>query len=485
MADYYPLIVRAIAGLGANTPGESRRALYERARAALISQLRSVEPALSESEITGERLALEEAIRSVEDEVGRKQGVERQQIEEQNEHDPLAELARLIGRTDPFAINSSHQENPSAVHPLHRYGSMQDSDGSDTSDDPEGNLPVGPPAWMRRAGARMANSNREIDRPPTPPIDIIPEQDLTTAIAFSSTRKGPLDLIRDPPSDPHDREQSELYLRIRRQLRKLKEEIPSQERSQVNDAIDDFLDNHPDEWSKVEYKKLVWLSGNSLRTLLAQHDSIKNDPEHYSKLPPSVAEALRNPVQAWSIFVQGDPQLALLDYYSLGPREQQQVRENLAAVAEIVSRASEDRRITTEKAASAIDSTMKSASGESTDINTKLAQGLADKTSRNLFSQILRRAYLWMDEVKDPESKASRELAASVAKGAAGAAGSLGLLTASHYAFPFLEFVATNLPAVKQYVVVAFQHSQMTEIVDAIEFEYYRLKRLFKGTGDQ
>jgi len=37
MADYYPLIARAIAGLDPNAPGESRRALYERARTALIS----------------------------------------------------------------------------------------------------------------------------------------------------------------------------------------------------------------------------------------------------------------------------------------------------------------------------------------------------------------------------------------------------------------------------------------------------------------
>src|SRR5438067_61666 len=55
MADYYPLIARAIAGLDPSAPGESRRALYERARAALIAQLRSVQPPLSESEITRER----------------------------------------------------------------------------------------------------------------------------------------------------------------------------------------------------------------------------------------------------------------------------------------------------------------------------------------------------------------------------------------------------------------------------------------------
>jgi hypothetical protein len=70
MADYYPLISRAVAGLEKST-GENRRALYERARKALVDQLRGVSPALSETDITRERLALEEAIRKVETESAR------------------------------------------------------------------------------------------------------------------------------------------------------------------------------------------------------------------------------------------------------------------------------------------------------------------------------------------------------------------------------------------------------------------------------
>jgi len=70
MADYYPLISRAVAALEKNN-GENRRALYERARAALLAQLRGVTPALEESDITRERLALEESIRKVEAEAAR------------------------------------------------------------------------------------------------------------------------------------------------------------------------------------------------------------------------------------------------------------------------------------------------------------------------------------------------------------------------------------------------------------------------------
>lgn len=72
MADYYPLIARAISGLDASATGEQRRALYDRARSALIAQLRGVQPPLSESDITRERLTLEEAIRKVEQEAAQR-----------------------------------------------------------------------------------------------------------------------------------------------------------------------------------------------------------------------------------------------------------------------------------------------------------------------------------------------------------------------------------------------------------------------------
>jgi hypothetical protein len=80
MADYYPLIARAVAGLDKNT-GDARRTIYERARTALVAQLRSVEPELDESDITRERLALEESIRKVEAEAARKMRSEPARIE--------------------------------------------------------------------------------------------------------------------------------------------------------------------------------------------------------------------------------------------------------------------------------------------------------------------------------------------------------------------------------------------------------------------
>src|SRR5437660_4952088 len=96
MADYYPLIAKAVTGLDKST-GEARRALYDRARTALLAQLRGVEPALSEPDITRERLALEEAIRKVEAEAARRsRGEPLAAAARPEEHDPRAE-----GTADP------------------------------------------------------------------------------------------------------------------------------------------------------------------------------------------------------------------------------------------------------------------------------------------------------------------------------------------------------------------------------------------------
>lgn len=70
MTDYLPLLSRAVTGLERNSP-EARRSVYDRARQALLKQLRSMNPPLAESEITRERLALEEAIRRIESQLTR------------------------------------------------------------------------------------------------------------------------------------------------------------------------------------------------------------------------------------------------------------------------------------------------------------------------------------------------------------------------------------------------------------------------------
>ncbi|AWN34625.1 histidine kinase [Methylobacterium radiodurans] len=65
MADYYPLLARALDALPDRTPA-MRRAVYDRARNALVAQLRSIDPPLSEDDIDTERRALDSAITRLE-----------------------------------------------------------------------------------------------------------------------------------------------------------------------------------------------------------------------------------------------------------------------------------------------------------------------------------------------------------------------------------------------------------------------------------
>lgn len=80
MNKYFPTMSRAVARLDGD--GKSRNGLYERARAALMDQLRSRNPPLSETEMQRERQALEEAIRLVEAEASpRRLDVQRSEAE--------------------------------------------------------------------------------------------------------------------------------------------------------------------------------------------------------------------------------------------------------------------------------------------------------------------------------------------------------------------------------------------------------------------
>jgi hypothetical protein len=65
MAEYYAVLKKAISGLDASS-SEARRTVYDKARNALIGQLKAVDPPLTTAEISRQRLELEEAIRKVE-----------------------------------------------------------------------------------------------------------------------------------------------------------------------------------------------------------------------------------------------------------------------------------------------------------------------------------------------------------------------------------------------------------------------------------
>ncbi len=75
MADYYPIVAKAVGALGSNNE-EARRRVYDRARTALLSEVHKLVPALDQSEIMAEQLYLEVAIGEVEADTQREQSAQ-------------------------------------------------------------------------------------------------------------------------------------------------------------------------------------------------------------------------------------------------------------------------------------------------------------------------------------------------------------------------------------------------------------------------
>src|SRR5579862_278034 len=159
MTDYQPLIARAVEGLGKST-GEARRSLYERARSALVTQLRSVDPPLSESDITRERLSLEEAIRKVEADAARKARLEARP-EPRFEPRPLRSTPRAAPPPPPPPPPASQQSPSPPAQPTREHAAPP-------PDEP-------PPAWQETPPeAPRPYTDESDDRPPLPPQPTAP-----------------------------------------------------------------------------------------------------------------------------------------------------------------------------------------------------------------------------------------------------------------------------------------------------------------------
>jgi hypothetical protein len=176
MADYYPLIARAVAGLEKNT-GDARRTVYERARTALVAQLRSVNPPLSENDVTRERLALEESIRKVEAEAARKNWVEPAQATGTG---PTRVRAPAFPRWDPPPASAAADDEPVPLRPAARAPRPQPAPagngeaGIPTSElgendryaDPAFEQPLSHPS--EQAPTQLRAGAPRLERPPAP-----------------------------------------------------------------------------------------------------------------------------------------------------------------------------------------------------------------------------------------------------------------------------------------------------------------------------
>ena len=102
MADYYPLLAKAVSGLPDSTE-ETRRAIYERARKALLGQLRKIEPPIPEEDIARENSALDEAVARLEGEIAGKAAAASVAASPETSAPPAAEATPAAPESAPAA----------------------------------------------------------------------------------------------------------------------------------------------------------------------------------------------------------------------------------------------------------------------------------------------------------------------------------------------------------------------------------------------
>jgi hypothetical protein len=106
MADYYTILAKAVGGLDPNT-GVARRRLYDRARVALVAEMRNARNALDESDIVAAQRSLEQAIGKIE------AAVEPDGLHDHAVDTPLTYLPRGITRApDPPANQNDEPRGP-------------------------------------------------------------------------------------------------------------------------------------------------------------------------------------------------------------------------------------------------------------------------------------------------------------------------------------------------------------------------------------
>jgi hypothetical protein len=346
----------------------------------------------------------------------------------------------------------------------------------------------GKPDGFEQATSWIAARLGEIDikvvnaDPELPPESIVPAPS-SLGLPLVPTKSGPLGLQADT-HNAGDLEQADLYNRLRTQLDRLVEDVPSQDLGAVRSIIDDFMD-HPETWDAVQFKKSLWVSGNQLRSVLARHDAVANDKEpHHDKLSVACASALRLPTETWNILIIGDGTLTTLDAIRLGPGERINEQDKIEAAAPVVELATGNPAVIVAEAALAINATIEASRNAAPGINGDQAIVVASATGHQVVRSVLANAYKVAQELRNPDSDeakfAAKEFRSGAYKKLGEAAIAVPVIAASfgayNYGFVFLDFVASNSTQLKAYAQVAYQNPQIVQMIDAMRAIWQRYR---------
>jgi hypothetical protein len=294
---------------------------------------------------------------------------------------------------------------------------------------------------------------------PPASIEAIPEQE-PLATRFGVNSQGLIDVVPDPPAPETaaDALQREFYEETRLKAQALVA-LGSNQLGDLSGPANRFCDALKDRVEDISITTL-WSRGNTLRSRLKAHDlSVNNAEPDPARLSPLVAEALRDVVHTWNIFIVGDPKGRELDEVRLGPQEAEAARQVIAAAAPIVEAIERSENVATPLAVEAVAEPAQAAKNAAPGIDGDQAIDLSRKATGNFISKIMQHIYVL--------ARGETAFALEKGRGAIYTAGGPALTYAAYKNWPaIVSFVARNADALKEFVTAEWHNPALVEIID-------------------
>ncbi len=215
----------------------------------------------------------------------------------------------------------------------------------------------------------------------------VPDQ-LPTAALFSFGDEGRIDLVPDPPGQipGADPELEGMYSELRQKTGS----ILTAGHNLLGTALEPlehFFGALPEDMSEASMT-IVWFRGNALRSILRAHDEVRDSNDmHPEKLDPAYAERLRDIVEAFNIFVLGDPKGSALDNKRFGPTDRETADKAIELAKPIAEHSSE---IATPVVSSLLEEQIDGSINAPDTIDGDQAVDLARQTSSNFIITIVK-----------------------------------------------------------------------------------------------
>jgi len=315
------------------------------------------------------------------------------------------------------------------------------------------------------------------------PLSSLTDEDLPTqtprAAIFQPNATGAIDLAPPVAADrlADTSEVRDLYGETREKL----DDLISLGGNMLGDRLDrssDKLRSRMPENMSEAIERLVWSSGNTLRSILAGHETVAVDRDpHPDKLDQGVIERLRDVVDTFNQLAIADPALRLRDAGRPGPQEHARTLSEIEIVVEVVVEAANDRNITTREAGAQLSENAAIVSEAGTSLTNRLAVELARDTDRNFVAGVVVSVYRMLRSLpslaRGEGGFISKEYFSGFYKygGGATAIGLLGAVVGAYsIRWEIVEFIVSNADQLRLYGAYAFEQSPgFKQMIDWLE----------------